>query len=675
MSDANTWKVLFYLCGDAADRLGVTQDAVNLERLLAPLVLPDGASEATILVQAHLHEFGQAVRLVQLPGQTSAAWVATIDNSEDGAATRDTFTEWALRSYPTTHTLLVLRECSAETTAAFGSAAFEVTDAAGAPSYQPLSKEGIDRLGETAASRGLSQWLGQLAAALAGRLGSFFGDVKTEPVEPVHPTPPPPEPPQPDPEPPPSPEPPVREWTILLYMAGDNGATFHSKYGNYSLMAEMTSAGEADITEVEQVGSSESVAILAQFDTLPSKDPLAKELGTTKGGSYRLEIQKGRTVKENIVQILPEVNTGDPAELARFIVWGQERCPSRHTALVLWNHGLGWKDDDIYAKVRSLSRSANRKPRKANAPMFRTTARRINRRASQARSSTARGVLCDDTSMDFLTNQELSQALRVAEFAVDEADVGTIFGDKARLAEVMVPGNEGALRHVHILGMDACLMAMIEVQYQVRQLADIMVASQEVEPMNGWPYQPILVALDERPTMAPAELARLIVDHFVASYLEEGRGVPDVTQSAVDLSRLGETSELLRAFADALVAEIKDDLFLEKAYRDARDFADRDHYAFEDPEYIDLISFLQAMQKGYRGQADKSTAIKAAAALQDWLASSRSPVIASAASGKFKDKAHGMSLYVPRDLPSPLYEELDFKATGWPGAVKKIYQR
>ena len=65
--------------------------------------------------------------------------------------------------------------------------------------------------------------------------------------------------------------------------------------------------------------------------------------------------------------------------------------------------------------------------------------------------------------MDFLTNVEMSRALRVAEFAADEADALAIFSDKPRLDQLMGWGNEGALRHLSIIGMDACLMAMIEV--------------------------------------------------------------------------------------------------------------------------------------------------------------------------------------------------------------------
>jgi hypothetical protein len=662
MSEERTWKILFFVCGDASDRLQPGESAIDLRSLLALEALPPGPSDAILLVQARLDANQSALRLVQMPGQELATPVATVAYTADSPAARDDFVAWALLTYPTRHTLLVLRDCQldpADQPAASGSV-FSVVGPAGAPDFWPLTEAGLGEMADQFATRGLGAWLASLANSLAGQLSI------------TRPAPKPQQPAIPKETPPMQPQ---REWTILLYMAGDNGATFQGKYGKYSLMAEMTGAGVTDIAEVETVGTTDQVAVLAQFDTLPSKDPLAKELGTEAGGTYRLEIHQGRTTLENIVEVMPDVNTGDPAELARFIVWGMNRCPAKRTMLVLWNHGLGWKDDDIYAKVRGMSRSAaqGRNARGSNAALFRSTAKSISRRASRTRSSDARAILCDDTSMDFLTNKEMSQALRVAEFAADEADAMAIFSDKARLDQLMSWGNEGALRHLSIIGMDACLMAMIEVQYQVRQFADVMVASQEVEPMNGWPYHKILTDLNDRPTMSPQELSTIIVDRFVESYVNDSRRRPDVTQSAIDLSRMGEAASLVETFARSLGKEFRDDLFLEKAYKDARDKALRDGYAFEDPEYVDLVSLLEAMIKGYRGEHSASKTVEAAAALQDWLLSDRSPVIHNAVSGKFDGKAHGVSIYTPRDLPSPLYKEIDFYSAGWYNAVNKIY--
>ena len=453
-----------------------------------------------------------------------------------------------------------------------------------------------------------------------------------------------------------------REWTILLYMAGDNGKIFETKNGNFSLMAGMTESGERDLAEVEVVGTTDQVAVLAQFDTLGDN------------GTMRLELYEGRSTVENIVERIPETNTGDPSELSKFIVWGMSRCPANRTMLVLWNHGTGWKDDDFYEGVRSV-RSATRKPnRKVSKPPFRTTAPTILRKVKRAQTDGKRAILADDTSMDFLTNTEMSQALRVAEFAQDEADVAAIFQDKDRLKELMTRGTEGSLRHLNIIGMDACLMAMIEVQYQVRKFADVMVGSQEVEPLRGWPYTEILQELNLRPTSTSAELAALIVDKYAESYVSTSRKIPNITQSAIDLSKMGEAALLIKDFSEALARDFfdVDDLYLKDTYRDAQAFATDRNYAFDDPEYLDLISFLQALLKGYKGRGDQPDTLKAGQNLLDWLLSPQSPIIKNAAIGSFKDRAYGISIYVPMTQPSPLYKELDFAAAGWLKTIDTI---
>jgi hypothetical protein len=213
---------------------------------------------------------------------------------------------------------------------------------------------------------------------------------------------------------------------------------------------------------------------------------------------------------------------------------------------------------------------------------------------------------------------------------------------------------------------------MIEVQYQVRKFADVMVASQEVEPMRGWPYTEILEQLNGQPTMTPAELGALIVDAYAKSYVSSTRRESDVTQSAIDLSKMGEAALLIRRFARALGREFFDDLYLKDAFRDAREYAASEGYAFEDPEYIDLVGFLQAIVKGYRGDAAQSSTLQSAQALIDWLKSAESPIISNVAIGSFKDKVYGVSIYVPSSQPSPIYADLDFKTAGWRKALDTI---
>jgi hypothetical protein len=101
--------------------------------------------------------------------------------------------------------------------------------------------------------------------------------------------------------------------------------------------------------------------------------------------------------------------------------------------------------------------------------------------------------LRDETSMDSLKIPELQQALRAAK---------TSFGKK-----------------LDILGLDACYMAMGEVQYQLRNDVSIVIGAEGLEPEFGWPYGRILKgARAAGGCLAPEALAKLIVDTYVKTY-------------------------------------------------------------------------------------------------------------------------------------------------------------
>ncbi len=747
------WKLLIYLCGDAAERLPADPHAPF--PLLSVLQAPAGlfqAPGALVVVQAHRPAARQALRLVQEAGEAEARIVDVVMPAAESPAGRDEFMAWAMESYSTARTLLLMGECQpgAVETHGLAGSLFEVIDSPDGPELRVLAEADLAEFQPGGATRGpIGDWLNQLLGWAFGGGGPQPPSQPAKPTKPKTSKPAKPKPPkETTPMPPQQPDTsqPERDWTILLYMAGDNGRVFKTAYGNYSLMAEMTTPAWTDLAELEHaiekrearaeaaravaaatgsgaqdgameqavrdavaqalagspeltgkqkqveeavvkalravadqaeaevqaarvardekvaalarpepVGSTDRVAVLAQLDTLGTE------------GTMRFEIQRGRTAKENIVEQIAETNTGDPSELARFVVWGMNRRPAKHTMLVLWNHGLGWKDDDIYASVRSVSRSvrAGRPLRRHNVAAFRSTAREILHRAqAPGMSEEVRGILCDDSSMDFLTNKELKQALRVAEVAADEAEVGAIFGDEARLKAVMDDAQAGTRRKLSIIGMDACLMAMLEVQYQVRQYAQYMVASQEVEPMDGWPYSPIVGKLNENPAMTPKELAAWIVDAYAESYTSGSRS-KDVTQSAIDLSQMEETANKVRAFAEVFVEEYSASK-LAKAHKYAASQATE----FEDQEYADLAAYLSNFLEMVPGGPGSRVA-RAGQELLQWVQQETGPVVRNAATGKYREVACGVSIYVAEKQPSPLYQELDFAATGWPAVLGK----
>jgi len=230
MTTTNTWTFLIYTCGDAAGRLAQAAPAGDID-LATLLNQPPGAfanANATVILQGHNMQTGQAVRLVQEPGQSRAHPVAWLDGVQDSPAARDEFIHWAMSAYPGKRTLLFLADCKArpEELYPLPGTAFELVESPDGPDMRPLNEEALNEINDQAAGRGaLGGFLGNLLAALIGKKQPESGPSAA---------------PKPVPTTEDSPMQPERDWTILLYMAGDNGKLFQTKYGAYSLMAEMT---------------------------------------------------------------------------------------------------------------------------------------------------------------------------------------------------------------------------------------------------------------------------------------------------------------------------------------------------------------------------------------------------------------------------------------------------
>lgn len=135
-------------------------------------------------------------------------------------------------------------------------------------------------------------------------------------------------------------------------------------------------------------------------------------------------------------------------------------------------------------------------------------------------------------------------------------------------------------KKIDLLGFDCCLMANLEVAYQVRDQASYMVASEMTEGADGWPYAPILgpdVArtLQQRIDLSPRDLATLMV--------EKSGVTPSVhTLSAVDLGKVEAIKEPMIELRQAMqesptekpiFRQIWTDTLRFYGYRDAGDFA------------------------------------------------------------------------------------------------------
>ena len=117
-----------------------------------------------------------------------------------------------------------------------------------------------------------------------------------------------------------------KQWTVMVYLAGDNN---------------LDGAGAIDLGEMKAVGSTAGINVVAQFD----------RSGKTRE-TKRYFLRKGGSLAKDAVAGLGETNAGDPDVLASFVDWGTKNYPARHYALVVWNHGNGWDDEDVYRVAR-----------------------------------------------------------------------------------------------------------------------------------------------------------------------------------------------------------------------------------------------------------------------------------------------------------------------------------
>lgn len=422
----------------------------------------------------------------------------------------------------------------------------------------------------------------------------------------------------------------MNDWTFMVYMAGDNGKMFDD---NRQLMHDLQAYGWRDLAEMSAVGSTDRVAIVAQYDTLDNQQH-----------TPRFYID-GRTPYGKLVETVDPVNTGDPKNLTEFIIWSARHYPARRYALVLWNHGTGWKEDDIYARYREeIDRAQSRGETRAGnrgegvrSALFLSTAGEI----MSIEDEESRGICYDDSSMDFLDNRKLVEALANAEVTMGQP--------------------------ISLLGMDACLMSMIEVAFQLCNHAEVMVGSQENEPGEGWPYTTVLRALVKNPDMTPSDLGR----HIVQSYGEYYEGVSrsgggSVTQSAIDLRKMESIGHRIGELARSIVSSYDHDFLLERAI--GRVVQDVQRFR-GDRDYTDLEHLLRLLATEYVGPGSVPEAIRE---VRDMFAEQhgQTPVLANF-HGVMRPNANGLSIYFPLGGCSEYYDDLPFASLGWRDLIHK----
>lgn len=282
-----------------------------------------------------------------------------------------------------------------------------------------------------------------------------------------------------------------------------------------------------------------------------------------------------------------EMGINPGQEIVTCASWVKRKYPAKKYAWVLWNHGNGFSD-----------------------------ARNIEEKD--------RGILYDYTQGTFLTNQAMTQAF---------TQMKTILGQS-----------------VDIVGMDACMMNMIEVAYQLRGLAKVMVSSEQTEPGYGWAYAGFINPLTSNPTSFDAKkLARSIVSAYGTFYRKNGE--TDFTQAAFDMNYI----DSLKTNIDLMISRVNDcKKYNATQIKNAVIAARLKTLTFYISDYADLYAFYQkfyqqisAIRNSIRIANNYTKALDALkTTLTQGLSLITTSVIANSV-GSHNLDAHGISIYFP----------------------------
>ncbi len=403
--------------------------------------------------------------------------------------------------------------------------------------------------------------------------------------------------------------------SIFIFMAGDNN---------------LDVSGVQDIEEMKQAEISRDMNVIVQFDRRKAMPWEAPSERTTK----RYIVKNHKLIE---LQDIGETNTGDPSVLRDFLKWGVKSYPAKKNIVIIWNHGGGIKDTDIYKSVGiKVKSSLFVPPENRKNTIFDREKNKLNdiegfEKIDELLNVSERMVCTDDTSRDFLDNFELKSALSLSSMKFD------------------------------IIAFDACLMSMYEIVYQSKDQADYFIGSEEIEPPEGWPYKEVLNFLSSQPSGEAQNITTKIVGLFKESYKNTEK---HVTQSSISTSSIDESAFYLDAFAKNILDSLE---LIKKDLYDILAATQR----FRDNDYIDLYDFVMLCKNNI---PIKSITESANQFLLNTI------IISNATLGNKVKNAYGVSIYFPLKKPDSetieMYSKLDFnlKYRNWLKLIENFHK-
>lgn len=293
---------------------------------------------------------------------------------------------------------------------------------------------------------------------------------------------------------------PMREWTVMVYLNGAN---------------DLENEALCEFRQLASVGSNAKLAIVAELARpnalhLPN---IVCDDGIVPvkpwSGVRRYFVTESTQLDQPIVgRNLGEIDLRTKEALRDFVRWASIHFPAQHYSLILWDHGT---ESPRLVEALRMQASQVRNPAVAT-PCS----------PHQAFDSPFRSVYRDSDGDHLLLNSDVRSAIREA--------IGT--------------------RKLDIIEFDACLKAMLETAYAMKDIAKVMVASEDTAEKGGWNYKGWLTQLKNAPNLTRRAVARLVVRSYVAGHKDDETN--QVTESAIDLTLIEKFAAHLDEFINAV---------------------------------------------------------------------------------------------------------------------------
>jgi hypothetical protein len=346
--------------------------------------------------------------------------------------------------------------------------------------------------------------------------------------------------------------------------------------------------------------------------------------------------------KMNLVTTTP-VGTNYTKELVSAMQWAVSIKPSQYYALILWNHGTGILDPTYNTAKESSSFpweiEPDKSPDQNSAICLCPTPKSMPVTRCQNHVQ-LKGIMFSPSTKTYLTNHALIKSLDLIN--------STVLNNKK----------------LDLLGADACMMAMLEIAYQIKPYVSYFVGSQNCELMDGWNYKAIFSHLSTH-SCTPPEVATLIVQSY-EKYYQPKPACDIYTQSAFDLSKIDQLISSLNQI-------VKQSLVCASSYQNSFRAAVANARAYviqfcSQPLYCDLDCFLTQLlleleKPSFNKNSEAITTLKELIKKNKTLIQN---VIIANVTGESIRAAQGISLYFPYLHIDSSYHKTPFaKDTLW----------